>query len=103
MLFLANVALPKSREAVFTSREIQEYDAALKAVRDAQRILRDLGSQMLAFGESEVAACKAIAPLGYDPIESGRGLIGRSNTYDRYGADRADFRSKIEKALRFKA
>ena len=100
LLFLANVALPKPREAVFTSREIQEYDVALKSVREAQRILRDLGSQMLAFGESEPAACKAIAPLGYDPIAAGRSLIGLSNTYDRYGVDRADFRNKIEKALR---
>jgi hypothetical protein len=30
-------------------------------------------------------------------------LIALSNIYDRYWADRADFSSKIEEALRFKA
>jgi hypothetical protein len=103
MLLLANVTPPKPREAVSSSREIKEYDEALKTIREAQRRLRELGSQMLALGESEVAARTAMAPLGFDPIAAGRGLIGLSDTYDRHGAERAEFRSKIEAALRFKA
>jgi len=103
LLLLANVSRPKPRETISTSLEMQQYDAALKAGREAQRILRDLGSQLLAFSENEIAACNGIAPFGFDPVAGGRGLIALSNTYDRYWAGRADFRNNIEKALRFKA
>ena len=94
LLLLANVAPPKPRETISTSLEIQQYD-------EAQRILRDLGSQMLAFSESEIAACNGIATFGFDAVAAGRGLIALSNTYYRNMTDRADFSSKIEEALRF--
>ena len=103
LLLLANVAPPKPRETISTSLEIQQYDVALKAGREAQRILRDLGSQMLAFSESEIAACNGIVTFGFDAVAAGRGLIALSNTYYRNMTDRADFGSKIEEALRFKA
>jgi hypothetical protein len=45
MLFLANVPAPQPRETCVTSEQIQRYDIDLKNVREAQRILRDLGSQ----------------------------------------------------------
>jgi hypothetical protein len=99
----ANVAPPKPRETISTSLEIQQYDVAVKAGREAQRILRDLGSQMLAFSESEIAACNGIATFGFDAVAAGRGLIALSNTCYRNRTDRADFSSKIEVALRFKA
>jgi len=85
LLLLANVAPPKPRETISTSLEIQQYDVALKAGREAQRILRDLGSQMLAFSESEIAACNGIATFGFDAVAAGRGLIALSNTYYRLG------------------
>ena len=103
LLLLANVAPPKPRETISTSLEIQQYDVAVKAGREAQRILRDLGSQMLAFSESEIAACNGIATFGFDAVAAGRGLIALSNTCYRNRTDRADFSSKIEEALRLKA
>jgi hypothetical protein len=103
LLLLANAAPPKPRETISTSLEIQQYDAALKAGREAQRILRDLGSQMLAFSESEIAACNGIATFGFDAVAAGRGLIALSHTYYHNMTDRADFSSKIEEALRCKA
>jgi len=102
LLLLTNVAPLKPRETISTSLEIQQYDVALKAGREAQRILHDLGSQMLAFSENEIAACNGIAPFGFNAVAAGRGLITLSNTYDRNRTDRADFSSKIEKSLRFK-
>ena len=69
--------------------------------RETQRILRDLGSHLLAFGESEPAAFIVIKPFGFDPSIAGRNLIGLSNTLDRYGTDRATFRKNVEKALQF--
>ena len=101
MLFLANAPAPQPRETCVTFEQIQRYDTDLKNVREAQRILRDLGSHMLAFGESETAACIAIKPFGFDPSTAGRNLIGLSNTLDRHGTDRAAFRKNVEKALRF--
>ena len=101
MLFLANAPAPQPRETCVTFEQIQRYDTDLKNVREAQRILRDLGSHMLAFGESETAACIAIKPFGFDPSIAGRNLIGLSNTLDRHGTDRATFRKNVEKALRF--
>jgi hypothetical protein len=103
MLFLANVPAPQPRETCVTSEQIQRYHIDLKNAREAQRILRDLGSQMLAFGESETAACIAIKPFGFDPSLAGRNLIGLSNSLDRYGTDRAAFRKSVEEALRFKS
>jgi hypothetical protein len=100
-MHLANVAVPQPRETCVSSAQIRQYDTDLKVAREAQRILHDLGSQMLAFSESETAACIAIRPFGFDPSAAGRSLIDLSNTLDRYGADRADFRKNVETALRF--
>lgn len=101
MLFLANVAAPQPRETCVTSEQIRQYDTDLKNACEAQRILRDLASQMLAFAESERPACIAIRPFGFDPSSAGSGLIGLSNTLDRHGTDRDSFRKNVERALRF--
>jgi hypothetical protein len=98
---LANIPQPKPRETAVTSQAIREYDEELKIAREAQRILRDLGSQMSSFYENEFFACNMIKYLGFDAIVAGRSLIGLSNTYVRYGVDRANFHRKIENALRF--
>ena len=103
MSFLANVPAPQPRETCVTSEQIKRYDKDLKNSREAQRILRDLGARMLAFGESETAACIAIKPFGFDPSIAGHNLIGLSNSLDRYGTDRAAFRKDVEAALRFKS
>ena len=97
------LAMLKPRETISTSLEIRQYDMALKAGREAQRILRDLGSQMLAFSESEIAACNWIAAFGFDAVAAGRGLIALSNINYRSRADCAGFSRKIEEALRLKA
>jgi len=102
-ILLANVPAPQARETCVTSEQIKRYDIDLKNSREAQRILRDLGARMLAFGESETAACIAIKPFGFDPSIAGHNLIGLSNSLDRYGTDRAAFRKDVEAALRFKS
>jgi hypothetical protein len=100
MLSLADVPTPQARETCVTSEQIRQYDKDLKNAREAQRILRDLASQMLAFGESETAARIAIRPFGFDPSAAGNGLIKLSNTLDRHGPDRARFHENVETALR---
>src|SRR5258708_2612260 len=73
LLLLANVAPPKRQETISTSLKIQQYDVALKAGREAQRILRALGPQMLAFRKSKIPACNGIATFGFDAVAAGRG------------------------------
>jgi hypothetical protein len=103
MPVLANVPAPQPRETCVTSEQIQRYDSDLRNVREAQRILRDLGGQMLAFGERETAACIAIKPFGFDPSAAGHNLVSLSNTLERHGTDRAALRKNVEQALRFKS
>jgi len=100
MLALANVPTPQPRETCVTSGQIRQYDSDLKRARAAQRILRDSASRMLAFAESERAACIAIKPFGFDPSSAGNGLIALSNTLDRHRVDGARFHKNVERALR---
>ena len=55
----AKISLPKPRELAISSREIRDYDRAVRNVRQAQRIFFSLGTQLLAFGENEptIRAC----------------------------------------------
>lgn len=101
MLALAKVPTLQPRETCVTSEQIRQYDSDLKRARAAQRILRDSASRMLAFAESERAACMAIKPFGFDPSSAGNGLIALSNTLDRHRADGARFHENVERALRF--
>ena len=103
VLSLAGVPAPQPRETCFTSEQIRRYDIDLKNVRVAKQVLRELGAQMLAFGETETAACIAIKPFGFDPSVAGHHLIGLSNALDCYGTDRATLRKNVERALRFKS
>jgi hypothetical protein len=50
-----DVAPPKPREQAVSSREITEYNQAIKNVREAQHLFRCLALNCLAFVESERA------------------------------------------------
>jgi hypothetical protein len=100
MLIFENIALPKPRETAVSSRDIHEYDQAMRNVREAQRIFSALGSQLLAFSENEPAACKTVAVLGMDLAAAGSGLVRLSMAYSRRDADRAGLCNQIEQSLR---
>jgi hypothetical protein len=100
MLSLANVPTPQARETCVTSGQIRQYDTDLKNAREAQRVLRDLAAQMLAFAEREKAACMAIRPFGLDASAAGSGLTRLANALDRHGPERARSHGDVEKALR---
>ena len=101
LVALADVPTPQARETCVTSEQIRQYDRDLKKAREAQGILRDLASQMLAFAESERAACIAIRPLGFDPSSAGSSLIKLAHALDRHGPERASFHKNVERSLRF--
>jgi hypothetical protein len=100
IILLGNISLPKPRELAISSREISEYDQAVRNVREAQRTFRDLGSQLLAFGENEPAACNALAAMGANSVAAGRDLMELSAAYSQPTIDRAKLCNQIETALR---
>ena len=99
MLVLESIALPKPREMAVSSREIREYDQAVRNAREAQRIFRDLGFQLLAFGENEPATRDALGLLGLNIVAAGRELINLSEAYSRPDSDGVGLRNQIERAL----
>lgn len=99
---LADIPAPQPRETCVTSVQIRQYDADLKNTREAQRVLRELASRMLAFAGSERAACIAIKPFGFDPAVAGNGMTALADILDRHCVDRTGFRRKVERALRLR-
>jgi len=95
-----NIPLPKPRESAVSSREIREYDRAVKRVRAVQHIFHDLGSQLLAFAENEPAVSTAIGFFGLNAVAAGRALISLSESYSRPRIDRVSLQHRIERALR---
>jgi hypothetical protein len=70
MLFLANVSLPE--KGTYITLEAQEqYDREVAQVREMRRTVRELGSKMLAFGESERWANIFLKAIGYDAAAAG--------------------------------
>lgn len=101
MLFLANVpAVPFEDDHIRKAEP--EYQQAVAAVRNVERTFRDLGTQLMAFGESEWFAASLVKWAGFNPISAGQGLIGLANNANTYGQERADHRTKVAQALRFK-
>jgi len=97
---LRNIPLPKPRELAVSSLEIREYSRAVADVRTAQRIFRNLGFQLLSFGENEPAIATTLGLLGFNLDAAGSGLIDLSDAYCRPDTDRAGLRDQIKKALR---
>ena len=100
LLVLGNISLPKPREMAVSSREIREYNQAVRNVREAQRIFRNLGFRLLAFGENEPATRNALGLLGWNLVAAGSGLIKLSEAYSRPDTNRAGLCNQIKKALR---
>ena len=100
MVVFKKTPVPKPRELASSSLEIREYDQAVAEVRTAQRIFRNLGFRLLAFGENEPAMTNALGLLGLNLVAAGSGLIKLSEAYSRPDTNRAGLRNQIKKALR---
>jgi hypothetical protein len=94
------ISLPKPRELAVSSRQIHDYDQAVRNVREMQRTLSNLGFELLAFGEHEPVASNVLVAMGLNPIAAGSRLIELSMTCSRIDMDRANLRDRVEKALR---
>ena len=100
MLSFRNISLPRPRELAISSRQIREYDHAVKNVRAAQRTFRDLGARLLAFSENEPAIRKVMASLGMNIAQAGHELINLSEIYSLAKTDSDELRRDIENAFR---
>jgi hypothetical protein len=85
---------------ISTKDELFFSDRDAARLEEAQRVLRDLASQMRAFAFNEHLAMRLILQLKYNPRAASDGLIGLSNTYDTYGEDKSYYRRMVETALR---
>jgi hypothetical protein len=100
LVALGTISTPKPREMAVTSRDIREYDEVMRKLREAQRLFHDLGSQLLAFRESEPTVCAAIRLFGVDILAAGHGLNHLAEAYSQPGLERSSLRDGVENALR---
>ncbi len=98
MLAFKDLSLPRPREAAVSSRQIREYDQAVRNVRKAQRTFGDLGAQLLAFCESEPAIRSLMALCGLNVVSAGHELIHLSGVYATVKIDSDELRHAIEEA-----
>jgi hypothetical protein len=97
-----NVRAPRdARGGITAAEDFTEQHA--ERLRDAQKRLREFGTQMLSFAQTDPMATKLIRYLWrYDPLKAGRSLVGFSHDIAVYGDERAAHRRNILDALRIK-
>ena len=100
MLSFQSISLPIPRELAISSRQIREYDDAVRNVRSARFTFYDLGAQFLALGESEPTVLIIVALFGLDMVRAGLELINLSEAYAKVTSDSDELRQAIEGALR---
>jgi hypothetical protein len=86
-----------------SSGECEDMDlsaAEIQRLEEAQRLLRDLASQMRAFALNEWLAVRIARCLRFDALKASAGLFGLSNALDTYGDSRAFQMKTVEDALR---
>jgi hypothetical protein len=94
-----NTALPIPRELATTSQAIHEHDRAVRNLRGALIAFHDLGTRLLAIGESEPAVRILMSLLGFNVVRAGRALIALSRTCAIAGIDSDENRRAIGWAL----
>lgn len=94
-----NAALPIPRELATTSQAIHEHDRAVRNLRGALVTFHDLGTRLLAIGESEPAVRILMSLLGFNVVRAGRALIALSRTCAMAGIDSDENRRAIGWAL----
>ena len=99
MALFRKVALPRPRELATTSQAIHEHERAVRNLRGALVAFHDLGTRLLAIGESEPAVRILLSLLGFNVVQAGRALIALSRTCAVAGIDSDENRRAIGRAL----
>jgi hypothetical protein len=101
LLDCENVSAPRNERGEVT-KNFTEQDTA--RLHDAQKKLREFGTQMIAFVQTDAVATNLIRQLWrYDPTKASQSLMGLSYDLAVYGPERARHRKNILDALRIKA
>lgn len=98
MLF-RKFALPRPRELATTSQAIHEHEQAVRNLRGALAAFYNLGTRLLAIGESEPAVRVLLRLLGFNVVQAGHALIALSRTCAIAGIDSDENRRTIGRAL----
>lgn len=99
MVLFRKVALPRPRELATTSQAIHEHDRAVRNLRGALVAFHDLGTRLLAIGESEPAVHLLMSLVGFNIVQAGHALIALSQTCAMAGIDSDENRRAIGRAL----
>jgi hypothetical protein len=99
MALFRNVALPRPRELATTSQAIHEHELAVRHLRGALVAFHQLGTRLLAIGESEPSVRIVMSLLGLDVMRAGRALVALSRACAVAGIDSAENRRSIGRAL----
>ncbi|WP_426534549.1 hypothetical protein [Bradyrhizobium sp. McL0615] len=99
MELFRNVALPKPREQATTSQAIHEHDLAVRNLRGALVTFHNLGTRLLAIGESEPTVRILMSLLGFNVVRAGRALVALSRACAMAGIDSDENRRTIGWAL----
>jgi hypothetical protein len=100
MAFFERISLPRPRELAISSQAIQAYDLAVRNVRKAHCTFHDLGTQLLALGESEPAIRILMNFFGFNVVLAGHALINLSQVYAMARVESDENRRAIGQALR---
>ena len=100
MAFFARIPLPGARELAISSQAIQAYDLAVRNVREAHCTFQDLGTQLLALGESEPTIRILMNFFGLNVVQAGHALINLSHVYAMARIESDESRRAIGQALR---
>jgi len=85
------------------SGDMEELDLTYDEIARLELAVRDIraiAARMRAFAVNETWARVAVYALGYDPHKASAGLIGLSNTFERYGEEKNFHKKRIAEALR---
>jgi hypothetical protein len=99
IVLFRKVALPRPRELATTSQAIHEYDQAVRNLCGALATFHNIGTRLLAIGESEPAVRILMSFLGFNIVQAGRTLIALSRTCAIAGIDSDENRRAIGRAL----
>jgi hypothetical protein len=100
LLEYGNVSAPRNERGDITKGFTEEDRVRL---RDAQKRLRELGTQTLSFVQTDTLAANLIQKIWrYDPTKAGRSLLGLSHDLAVYGNERKRHGENIVDALRLK-
>jgi len=99
MLAFRNISLPKPRELAISSREIREYDRAVRNTKVAQLTFFDLGTKLLALSENEPTLRIVMASFGLNISVAAHELINLSEVYAIAKTGSKELRHEIEQAL----